>query len=131
MVSPDSENYALNDSPIVAEALGLLNTHLRNIHSLKEIVINFEVYPEQDPSGDLTKMHDYGWTIKVTNLLTKTWISEDERVEFDNWEECQAYDEEQLLIGERQRQREEEEQWLEEYHRRRNDPYWKNDSDYD
>ena len=88
MVSPDSENYVLSASPIAVEVLGLLNTHLKNIHSLKEIVINFEVYPEQDLSGDLTKMHDYGWIIKVTKLPKRTWISEDERVEFDNWEEC-------------------------------------------
>ena len=132
MVSPDCANYALSDSPIAAEALDLLDTHFKNIPSLKEIVICFELYPEQDPSDDLTKkMHDYGWTIKVTKLPKKKWISLDDRVEFDNEEDCQAYDNEQFLIDERERQREEEEQWLEEYHRRRRDPYWKNDSDYD
>ena len=132
LVSPGCANYPLSDSPIAAEALYLLDTHFKNVPSLKEIVINFEVYPEQDPSDDLTKkMHDYGWTVKVTELPKKTWISLDDRVEFDNEEDCQAYDNEQFLIGERQRQREEEEQWLEEYHRRRRDPYWKNDSDYD
>jgi hypothetical protein len=68
LVSPDCVNYALSGSPIAAEALDLLDTHFKNIPSLKEIVIDFEVYPEQDPSDDLTKkMHDYGWTIKVTN----------------------------------------------------------------
>ncbi len=46
-------------------------------------------------------------------------------------EDCQAYDNEQFLIDERERQREKEEQWLEEYRRRRRDPYWKDDSDYD
>ena len=89
------------------------------------------MYPEEDPSDDLTKkMHDYGWTVKVTvtELPKKTWISIDDRVEFDNAEDCQAYDNEQLFIDERKRQKE---QWLEEYHRRRDDPYWKNDSDYD
>ncbi len=127
LVSPGSENYALSDSPIAAEALYLLDTHFKNIPSLKEIVINFEVFPEEDPSDDLTKkIHDYGWTIKVTK-----WISLDDRDEFDNEEDCQAYNDEQFLISERQRQREEEEQWLEEYHERRRDPYWKNDSDYD
>lgn len=132
LVSPDCANYALSDSPITAEALDLLNTHFKNISSLKEIVINLEVYPEQDPSDDLTKkMHNYGWSVKVTKLPKKKWISLDDRVEFDNEEDCQAYDNEQFLIDERKRQREEEEQWLEEYHRRRRDPYWKNDSDYD
>ncbi|KAF2241797.1 hypothetical protein BU26DRAFT_524944 [Trematosphaeria pertusa] len=132
LISPDCANYTLSDSPIAAEALCLLDTHFKNIPSLKEVVINFEVYPEQDPSNDLTKrMHDYGWTVKVTKLPEKIWISLDDRVEFDNEEDCQAYDNEQLLIEERERQREEEEEWLEEYYRRRRDPYWKNDSDYD
>ena len=65
----DYANYVLSDSLIVVEALDWLDTYFKNIPSLKEIVINFEVYPEQDPSDDLTKkMHDYGWTIKVTKV---------------------------------------------------------------
>ena len=69
LVSSDCANYALSDSPIAAEALNLLNTHSKNITSLKEIIINFEVYPEKDPSDDLSKkMHDYGWTVKVTKF---------------------------------------------------------------
>ena len=89
LVSPDCADYALSDSPVAAEALDLLDTHFKNILSLKEIVINFEVYPEQDPSDDLTKkMYDYGWTVKVTKLPKKIWYSQDERVEFDNGEDC-------------------------------------------
>lgn len=69
MVSPDCANYALSDSPVSAEALNLLDTHFKHIPSLKEIVINFNVYLEQDPSHDLRKkMHDYGWTVKVTKF---------------------------------------------------------------
>lgn len=132
LVSPDCANYALGDWPIAAEALDLLDTHFKNIPSLKEIVINFEVYPEEDPSDDLTKkMHDHGWTVKVTNLPKKKWISIDDQVEFDNEEDCRAYDNEQLLLDEQKRKRKEDEEWLEEYDRRRRDPYWKNDSDYD
>ena len=97
LVSEDTDNYVLSDSPIAAQALYLLNTHFKDIPSLKEIVINFEVYPEQEPSGDLTKIHDCGWTIEVTKLPKKTWISDDGRVEFDTYEECQAYDEEQRI----------------------------------
>lgn len=131
-VSPDCANYALSDSPIAAEALDLLDTHFKNILSLKEIVVNFEVYPEQDPSDDLTKkMHDCGWTVKVTELPEKKWISWDGRFAFDNEEDCQAYDNEQLLVNERKEQQEEEEQWLEEYYERRRDPFRKNDEDYD
>jgi len=75
LVSPNCENYVLSDSSIAAEALDLLDNHFKNIPSLKEIVINFEVYPEQDASDDLTKMHDYGWTVKVTKLPKKKWIT--------------------------------------------------------
>ncbi len=131
MVSPE-RTYPLDNSPIVAKALDLLDTHFKNIPSLKEIVINFKAHPEEDPSDDLTrKMHDYGWTVKVTKLPKRVWYSEDDRVEFDNPEDCRAYDHEQLRIDEQKRQREEEEQWVEDYYERRRDPYWKNDSDYD
>ena len=110
LVSPDIDDYVLSDPSSAAQALFLLNTHFEDFPSLKEILINFEVYPEQEPSGDLTKIHDFGWTVKVTELPKKTWVSDDGRVEFDTYEECEAYDEEQLLISERQRQREEEEE---------------------
>ena len=55
LVSPDCANYALSDSLVSAEALDLLDTHFKHIPSLKEIVINFVVYPEQDPSHDLNE----------------------------------------------------------------------------
>jgi hypothetical protein len=90
------------------------------------------LYPEDDPSDDLMeKIRGYGWTVRVTRLPKKKWISADDRVEFDNEEDCLAYDNEQFLIEERMRQQEEDKQWLEEYYGRRHDPYWKNDSDYD
>jgi hypothetical protein len=38
---------------------------------------------------------------------------------------------EQLLLDMRRERDQEDERWKEEYDRRRNDPYWKNDSDYD
>ena len=112
MVSPDCANYKLSDSPIAAEALDLLDTHFKNIPSLKEIVINFEVYPKQDPNDDLTRnMHDYGWTVKVTKIPKRKWISLDDRVKSDNEEDCQANGNEQFLIDEREGQQEEEEQY--------------------
>lgn len=79
LVSPDCANYALTDLPIAAEAFGLLDKRLKNISSIKEIVINFEVYSEQDQSNDLTKMiHSYGWTVKVTKLPEKKEIFQDD-----------------------------------------------------
>ncbi|KAH6690201.1 hypothetical protein BKA61DRAFT_625800 [Leptodontidium sp. MPI-SDFR-AT-0119] len=59
IVPLDRANYVFDDSPIVAETLNLLETRLKAIPSLKEIVISI-----------------------------------DDRVEFDNKEDCEAYDEE-------------------------------------
>jgi len=132
LVPPEHCNYALSDSAIAAEALDLLDTRFKNIPSLEEIIVNFEVYPQQDPSDDLMKkMHDYGGTVKATKLPKKVWISNDDRVEFDNEEDCNAYNNEQFRREEKEEEEKEKELWLEEYYRRRHDPYWKNDSDYD
>ena len=132
LVPPEHSNYALGDWTIAAEALNILNTHFRSIHSLKEIIVNFKKYPECDPSDDLTKkMLDIGWTVMVTRLPKRVWISCDDRVEFDNEEDCNAYDNEQFRREAEMEEEREKEWWLEEYHRRRRDPYWKNDSDYD
>ncbi|KAF2475817.1 uncharacterized protein BDR25DRAFT_339807 [Lindgomyces ingoldianus] len=132
LIPPGHSNYGLDDWPIAAEALNILNAHIRTIHSLEEIIINFEEYPEDDPSDDLTKkMHNIGWTVRVIRLPKRVWISCDDRVEFDNEEDCNAYDNEQFRMEEEMEKEKEEKEWLEEYYRRRRDPYWKNDSDYD
>ena len=55
------------------------------------------MYPERDSSDDLTKtIHGYGWTVKVTELPKKVWISNDDRVEFDNEDDCNVYNNEQF-----------------------------------
>lgn len=131
LLPPDSANYAFDDSPISAEALDLLDTRFKAIPSLKEIIVNFQVYTAEDLSEYRTKIRDRGWTVEVTKLPKKVWISDDDRVEFDNKEDCDAYNHEQLLLEWQREQEEEDEQWTEEYYRRRHDPYWKNDSDYD
>ena len=128
-IPPEHCNYALNHSAIAVEALDLLDTRLKSILSLEEIIVNLQVYPQQDSSDDLTKtMHGYGWTVKVTELPKKVWISNDDRVKFSSEEECNAYNDEQFRAEE---EKDEIESWQEEYSRRRRDPYRKNDSDYD
>jgi hypothetical protein len=72
-----------------------------------------------------------GSPVEVTKLLKKIWISNVDRVEFDNEVDCNAYNDEQLLLDLQREQEKEDEWWTEEYYRRRRDPYWKNDSDYD
>lgn len=111
----------------------MLDTRLRALHSLKEIIVNFEKYPEMcHPSGDLTKrIHDIGWIVRVTRVLEEVWdpeniwVSSDNRVEFDNKEERDAYDE-QVRIEEEMEKEREGKRWLEE-----NVTYWMNDPDYD
>jgi hypothetical protein len=81
----DRANYALGDSPIAAEALDLLNARFKTISSLKEININFQVYGSEGLISDgMKKMRDCRWTIEVTKLPKKVWISDDDRLEFDN-----------------------------------------------
>jgi hypothetical protein len=98
-------------------------------------IINFQVYDAEDRSDyrikNRIKMRDRGWTFQVTKLPKKVLISDDDRVEFDNEEDCNAYNVEMLLFDLQREQEEEDKQWTEEYYRRRHDPYWKNHSDYD
>ena len=132
LILPEHCNYALGDMAVATEALNILNTHFRTFQFLKEIIINFEEYSERNPSDDLTKkMRNMGWTVIVTRLPRRVWISNDDRVEFDNEEDCIAYDNEQFQREMALEEQKEEEEWLEEYYRRRRDPYWKNDSDHD
>jgi hypothetical protein len=132
LVPPEHCNYALSHDAIAAEALNLLDIRFKSIPSLEEIIVNFEVYPERDSSNGLTKtIHGFGWTVKVTELPKKVWISNDDRVEFDNEEDCNAYNNEQFRREVKEEEEKENELWLEEYYDRRRDPCWKNDSDYD
>jgi hypothetical protein len=124
--------YALNERAIAVETLNILNTHIRTIRSLNNIIINFEVYLEDNPSDDLMKiMHNFGWTVKITRLPKRVWISIDDRVEFDNEEDYDAYNDERCRWELKMEEEKEEKMWLEDYYERRRDPYWKNDSDYD
>lgn len=70
------------------ETLDLLNTHLKNILSLKEIIVNFQVPPKG--TSAMKKMNEYGWAVEVTKLPKKVWISYDDRAEFDNEEDYNA-----------------------------------------
>lgn len=113
---------------VEAPALDILHTQFKSFPSLKEVVINFELFPDEDQGDDLTKtMHDYGLSVKVTRIPKQQWYSSNERFVFDNEEDYQAYEHELDLIEERKERLE----WMEEYNGRRSDPYWKNDSDYD
>ncbi len=98
----------------------------KSIPSLEEIIVNLEVYHRDSSDDSAETMRGYEWTVKVIEV-PKVWISHDDRVEFDKEEDWNAYNDEQDR-RELQKEKEEEE---EECYRRRRDPYWKNDSDYD
>jgi hypothetical protein len=42
------------------------------------------------------KIADIGWAVRITRLPKRVWISIDGRVEFDNEEDCNAYNNEYL-----------------------------------
>jgi len=79
-------SYAFSDSLFGTKALDLLNTQLKTISSLKEIIVNFQVYGSEDISDLTKKMRDRTWTVEVTKLSPEVWISDNERVEFDSKE---------------------------------------------
>lgn len=62
--------------------------------------------------------YDRTWTVEVTILPPKVWISNNKRVEFDNEEDCDAYNNEQLLLDMQRERDQEDERWKEEYDRR-------------
>jgi hypothetical protein len=122
-------DYKFDSSPIAADALDLLDARFKTISSLEEVIVDVPVYSDDDQtrddalSNDLSKkMRDCGWTIKVSlSELKESWFSweEDEGVDYDYYLEM-------LRVEER-----EANEWAEIYERRRRDPYWKNDSDFD
>jgi len=86
LVQLDHMSYAFSDSLFGTKALDLLNTQLKTISSLKEIIVNFQVYGSEDISDLTKKMRDRTWTVEVTKLSPEVWISDNERVEFDSKE---------------------------------------------
>ncbi|KAK1762468.1 hypothetical protein QBC33DRAFT_551950 [Phialemonium atrogriseum] len=101
--------------------------------SLEKIVVVREEYDIDEEvmalrESIMQRMPSCKWSIELTKVLPDVWTSCDDRVVFDNYEDCWRYDAEMLN---RQMEREEREHWEEECYHRRNDPYWKNDSDYD
>ncbi|VUC31621.1 unnamed protein product [Clonostachys rosea] len=102
---------------------------LKQMHSLENIVVihgDYDIDEETVASCEALrkKLPSMKWSIELTKVPPRTWISDDDRVKYND--ELQRREEERY-------EQQEEEEWLEEYYRRRNDPYWKNldDSDYD
>lgn len=84
----------LEYSPEVAEALGALDKIFQDIISLKEIIVNLEVYSDVDLSDSLLKsMCEYGWLLKVTQreFQEAVWICDEHGIELRSEEAYIAY----------------------------------------
>ncbi|KAL7621085.1 hypothetical protein AAE478_008397 [Parahypoxylon ruwenzoriense] len=134
---PPDSIFSLCDVDLAAEMLRALDDGgFKAMLSLEKIVvvcgeydINEEVMALRESL--MQRMPSFKWSIELTKVPPRVWISDDDRVEFDNYEDCCRYNNEMYRREMEREEREEREQWEEEYYRRRNDPYWKNDSDYD
>jgi len=108
----------LENIAIKTEALKSLDARFKATASLKEVIVNVDVYNDEDLSDDLgKKMRDYGWIIEVTELVIPESDPEEDHTDYE-------FD----LMKEEER---EDQKWEEVYYRKKRDPLWKNDSDYD
>ncbi|PON21940.1 hypothetical protein TGAM01_v209196 [Trichoderma gamsii] len=134
---PPDSIFSLWDVDLAAEMLKTLDdAGLKDMPSLEKIFVvrgEYDIDEEALASREslMQKMPSNKWVIELTKVPPRVWISDDGRVEFDNDEDCSRYNDEMNRMELEREEREEQEQWEEEYYRRRNDPYWKNDSDYD
>ncbi|KAK5659882.1 hypothetical protein OQA88_13345 [Cercophora sp. LCS_1] len=138
MLSESSDGvFTLFDADLAASMLRLLHEGgFKEMSSLEKIVVVHEVRDLDEKAlaarGTLMGMlPSCTWSIQLTQAPAKTWVSWDDRFEFETEEECRAYDNESWRREMEREERLEQELWEEEYYCRRADPYWKNDSDYD
>jgi hypothetical protein len=122
VLSPESLYYTTR-----SELIKLIDTCLRASISLESIMVH--VSRDNDLENRMImKMREYGWKIETGKAEEKP-----EKIElyYDDWgrpwESVEAYDSHMYEIEKRR----EQEEWLEDYWSRRNDPYWRNDSDFD
>jgi hypothetical protein len=122
VLSPESLYYTTG-----SELIKLIDTCLRASISLESIMVH--VSRDNDLENRMIKkMREYGWKIETGKAEEKP-----EKIElyYDDWgrpwESVEAYDSHMYEIEKRR----EQEEWLEDYWSRRNDPYWRNDSDFD
>lgn len=119
------QNWILDDT-VTSEILDSIDVATRDDLSRKEIMVRIQVYGEDDIRDSVTSMCSYGWTVEVTKqeLVKEIWEYDEHGIEFDNADDYWDY----VDMIEKER---EEKEWLEDYWQRRNDPWRKNDSDYD
>ncbi|KAI7786166.1 hypothetical protein LA080_004550 [Diaporthe eres] len=119
------QNWIL-DEPVTAGMLDSIDVATRDVLSGKKIMVRIQVYGEDDIRDSVTRMCSFGWTVEVTKQepVKETWEYDEHGIEFDNEDDYWDY----VNMVEKER---EEKEWLGDYWERRNDPWRKNDSDYD
>ncbi|KAH6871631.1 hypothetical protein B0T10DRAFT_553329 [Thelonectria olida] len=134
---PPDSIFSLCDVDLAADMLRALDDGgFKAMPSLEKIVVvrgEYDIDEEVMALREclMRRMPSCKWSIELTKVPPRRWISDDDMVEFDNYEDCCRYNNEMYRREMEREEREEQRQWEEEYYRRRNDPYWKNDSDYD
>lgn len=120
-----AQNWIL-DEPVTAEILNSIDVAMGDVLSRKETMVRIQAYSEDDIDDNVTRMRSYGWTVELTTRepVKQTWEYGEHGVEFDNEDDYWDY----VDMIEKER---EEKEWLEDYWARRNDPWRRNDSDYD
>ncbi|KAI0120738.1 hypothetical protein BJ170DRAFT_646576 [Xylariales sp. AK1849] len=134
---PPDGIFLLWDVDLAADMLRILDEGgFKDIPSLEKVVVirgEYDINEEVMVSREslIQNMPSLKWFIELTKVPPRVWISNNDMVTFDNEEDCSRYNDEMYRRELVREEREEQEQWKEEYYRRRNDPYYKNDSDYD
>ena len=128
---------SLCDVDLAAEMLlALHHGGFKAMPWLKKIVVvceEFDIDQEDMAFREslMQRMPSCIWSMELKKLPPRTWISDDDMVEFDNYEDCYRYNDELYRRQMEREEQEEQKQWEEEYYRGRNDPWWKNDSNFD
>lgn len=134
---PPDNGFPLYDVDFAADMLQALDTGgVKDISSLEKFIVVCGEYDIDEEvmilrENLVQRMPSSKWSIELTKVPPRLWISDNDMVEFDNEEDCCRYNKEMDRLDMEREEREEQEQEEAEYWRRRHDPYWKNDSDYD
>ncbi len=86
--------YAHDNWTITSEALELLDTRLKTMPSLEKVVVNLERQAASGEASDelTTKMSKIGWTVRVTRLKKRGWVTIDDEFFFAYKYDRDSYD---------------------------------------
>lgn len=85
----------------------------------------------RDDVSDMVQSLGFGWDVKMSEVKKPALYSSDDRCVFRCRKALEKYEEMVLEEEDKLEKEREKAQWLEDYYEARNDPWRKNDSDYD